>query len=199
MKRIIIAILLVCILITPLVACDTQTTTKPQNEPTPENPKLVKLNELAEKLEGDFVIDIFVSSTNGHILSEKYTVTTVDGKTNVDAMIERINGFIIEGDVITPPDSYSTVTTKTLTDEEIEKGNFDIPAFSFKSSNLSSVVSTKDATTAKVSSIKSFLGISITGKDAKIVVTHTDDAISSVEISYVTPQNNNVTITYTFN
>lgn len=200
MKRIIIAILLICILITSLVACNGETTTKaPANEPPTENSKLVKLNELAEKLDGDFVIDVKVSSSTGHIISEKHTITIDGGKRNVTSRIERINEFIVEGDVITVPDEYSTVTEKALSDEEIAQGNFEIPAFSFKSSNLSSVVSTKTQTTAKVNSIKSFLGISIIGSDAKITVNHTDSAISSIEISYVTPQSNNVTITYTFN
>lgn len=198
MKRIIIAILLICILITPMVACDPQTTTPDPKDPSTENTKLAKLDELAQKLENNFVIDVLVSSTYGLVASEQHTITTVDGHMRVFSKIERINSFVIEGDVITAPDSYSTIVEKELSEDEIANGNFNVPAFNFKTTSLSSIISMNGVTTAKLGSIKSFLGITITGKDAKIIVNHTDDAISSIEINYVTPQNNSVTIKYTF-
>jgi len=188
MKRITIALLLTFALLISLSSCHN----------SEKNETLIKLNELSEKLENSYTLNICTVSEDGHEVNTNYTVTDKNGVISVNAKIETVNTFDIDGDTITAPDSYVTVTERELTDEEIKDGNFILPKFSFSSNNLSSIAIINGTLDAKVSSLKALTGIMLDASNARLTVKYTDEAISIIIINFVTSQNNTVTLTYTF-
>ncbi|MBQ9978584.1 MAG: hypothetical protein IJP20_02190 [Clostridia bacterium] len=163
-----------------------------------KNKDLANLNKLAQKLEGDYTVSINVKSENGSISSREYSVKDDNGKKTVYAKIETLNKFDVSGGEITPPDSYSSVKEGYLSDADVSKGNFDVPKFSFSSSNISDVATTDGTLVGNVRSITELLGTTFDASSVKLTVRYSDTAINVIMISFTTSQNNTVTLTYTF-
>lgn len=188
MKRITLALLLTFALILSLASCV-------ENE---GNKDLEKLNELAASLDANYVLTISVESESGNEANKEYTVSTENGTTAVHAKFETINSFSVNGDDITAPDSYTTVTERNLTSEEVANGRFNLPAFNFSSSNLSNIVIVNGTLSAKVASIKNLMGTTLDASNIKLTVKYSNTAIQSIVINYTTSQNDTVTLSYTF-
>ncbi len=163
-----------------------------------KNKDLAKLNELAANLDGNYTLVINVKSENGSISSREYSVKNDNGKKTVYAKIETLNKFSVSGDEITPPNSYSSVKEGYLSDTDVSKGNFDIPKFSFSSSNISDVATTNGTLVGNVRSITEILGTTFDASNVKLTVRYSDTSINVIMISFTTSQNNTVTLTYTF-
>lgn len=166
-----------------------------------KNKDLAKLNELAAKLDGNYTLVINVKSDNGNVSNKEYTVSDENGKKTVYAKIETLNKFDVSGGEITPPESYSTVTEGYLTEAEIAKGNFELPAFKFSSSNITiRNNSTMPEITlfGKVNSITELMGKTFDASDVGVTVSYNADEIKLISISFTSSQSYTVTLTYTF-
>jgi hypothetical protein len=188
MKRIIIALLLVLTLVICLPSCNQ----------TGKNP-LDTVNTLAQNASGNYTIEIQIASLNGDKVTERYTVTEVDGTRSVSYRIEKINSFVIDGENITVPDDYMTVNEGVYSVEESASSEFDLPSFNFTTAALSSVITEEGKISASLSSTEDFMGAKLVGTGFTVSVNYTETAITSIVISYVTSFNNNVTVTYTLN
>lgn len=193
MKRILITLFLVLSLVICLPAC-----TKGKVE---ENPEFAKFNEMFAKTFDDYTITVLTTSYNGDFLSDKYTVKTVDGVTSVTYRVETLNEFVVEGDMITVPDGYTTVTEgvyNSNTDAEAVR-NYTVPKFNFSNKCIGNVYISDSMFSADITSIEGFMGLNLHVTDATVIVTYSENAPASVIISYTTAADSKVIITYTFN
>ena len=193
MKRILIALFLILSLAICLPAC-----TKGIVE---ENPAFAQFNEMFANVFDDYTINVSTTSYNGDVLNDIYIVKTVDGITEVTYREETLNEFVIEGDMITIPDSYKTVTEgvyNSTTDAEAVQ-QYAIPKFNFSNKFIGNVYISDSMFSADITSLEGFMGLSINVTDATVIVTFSENTPASVIISYTTAAESSVIITYTFN
>ena len=108
MKRTILAVILIFALLICLPACTT----------TDSNQKVYDLLTGYAAINPDsYRIEVTVTGPNGYKATTLYTVTTDNGVRTVATREEKLNGFIVDGE-ITAPESYVTVTEGTLSPEE---------------------------------------------------------------------------------
>lgn len=192
MKKIIIALTLILAMILCLPSC---------NNSNEYSKDIETLNTLASNSVKSYTIEIKIVSTEGEKITELYTVKETNGERTVKYRIERLNGFIVDGDNITFPDEYMTVTEGTLDAIESANEKYVFPSFNFSTDNLTvtklSDHGTYNSMQANVKSIESFTGGSIDGRDAQIIVKYDAYQISSVALSFVSASGNTTTITYT--
>ena len=193
MKRTLALLLLLATLLS-LAACG--------NTNSAENAVLAQLNDYAAERYENYTVQIVTANRSGGKVTEKYTVTVTDGVRNVLARTEKINGFVIDGDTITAPDEYITVTENTFTVLESETVEFGLPGFRFTKDSLSNIKIDTDSypyvLSADVISTAALMQDDIDGSDIKLEAEYVTGSLYSIEISYVSENGNQVTVTYTF-
>ena len=192
MKRILIALFLVFSLVICLTGCP---------EKIEEHPEFAKFNEMFANGFENYTITVVTSSYNDDFLNDTYHVTTVDGVTYVTYKVEKLNEFIIEGDTITIPEGYKTVTEgvyNSNTDAEIVD-SYKVPAFNFSYACIFNETITDSTFVATIHSLNGFMGLDLEVTDATVRVQFEGTTPTSVVISYYTAEENSVIITYTFN
>ena len=193
MKRILIALFLVLSLVICLPACTEESIT--------DYIEYTAFNEMFSANFDNYTITVVTTSYNNDVLNDTYVVSTIAGITYVRYTIETLNEFVIEGDTISIPDGYKTVTEGVYndnTDAEIVE-SFKVPKFNFSSSCISSVNITDSTLTADINSLKDFMGLNLEVTDATVRVEYEGTSLSCVVISYDTVEGNSVVITYTLN
>lgn len=194
MKKKILSILCVIAAVLSLCAC--------VNQNDAEEAVLNNLNSYAAEHFESYTIRIETANRNGGKVTEYHSVSVVEGVRNVSSRIEKINPFTIDGDTITAPEEYMTVSETTFTVNEGESTAFGLPGFRFNRDSLSNVkCDTKSypyVLTADVTSTAAFMQNSIDGSNFKLEVEYVTGALYSLQLRYTTESGNNVTVTYTF-
>lgn len=193
MKRSIIALTLIALFILCLPACDSAA----------DNGRIFEtLNGYAQADTQNYTIEMTVSAPDGTKTTEKYTVTTADGVRTVEYEITTLNSFTVNGNTITAPDAFSTVTKGTLDAEESAKEAYDLPKFNFSNETLRNFVH-KDGIppftfSGEVISTGTFMGKLISGTEITMEGSYTIGALEVVTLSYKILSGNTVTVTYTY-
>lgn len=193
MKRTFFAIILVFALLICLPACTT----------TDSNQKVYDLltGYAAVRLDS-YCIEVTVTGPNGYKATTLYTVTTDNGVRTVATREEKLNGFIVDGE-ITAPESYVTVTEGTLSPEESAKEAYALPRFRFSADSLKDFsVDSKTypyTFTAEITSEERFMARSIYGTNFTLSGVYVAGGLSRVSVSYVTENGNTVTVSYLYN
>lgn len=194
MKKTILSILCLIAMVFSLCACAEQ---NPVNDAL-----LSELDGYAAIRYESYTIKIVSENRNGGKVTEQHSVTVTDGVRNVSSRIETINPFLIDGETVTAPEEYMTVSEFTSTVNEGESTEFGLPGFHFKNGALANIKSDKQSYpyvfTADVGSIPGFMQTSIDGSDFKLEVEYVTGALYSLVLSYKSIDGNNVTVTYTF-
>lgn len=193
MKRIILVLFLILSLLICLTSCP--------EEIKEENSQFAKFNEMFAKTYDNYTIAVFTLTFDGAYLDNNYNVTTVDGVTYVEYHVETLNEFVIEGDTISIPDGYKTVTKgvyNSISDAEIVD-SYKVPQFNFSASCLNSVKIGDTLLTANVKSLADFMGLNVNCINATVQVEYQDDILYYIDIVYETESGNTVFMTYTFN
>lgn len=167
-----------------------------------KNADLDKLSELIKSQVSDYTVRVSVTSGNGLTSTEEYTVREVNGARTVSYRIEKLNGFTVNGDTVTPPEEFKTVSEGTLTGADALSPKFDLPSFNFSADVIKNVRVAETAPlqlTAELSSLEGFMGKALSGSNATLTVVYTDSAINSISVSYTTDAGNTCTVVYTFN
>ena len=185
MKRIIIALILLSLTIC-LPACSEK-----------ENPEFAIFNEMFEESFETYKISINSTSASGHTVNNEYMITTLNGERKVSYKIEKLNEFIVDGDLIEIPESYVTIEQGTYDAERSASSDFDIPKFNFSVKCLSNPSISQNKLSADITSLSDFMGIDVDAKTASCTVSYSGAYVNSIEISYVTAENVTVVITYT--
>lgn len=195
MKRILIALFLIFSLVICLPACDMIG----QDKPIEENPDFAKFNTMLDAKFENYTITVSTTSANNHKVNSKYVVSTVNGERSVAYTIETINSFVVDGDSITIPDEYNTTSTGVYDSVESANTKFDVPNFNFSYKCIKNDVITHITFNADIISLNDFMGLNVKTTDAEFSLEYSKDALKSIEITYVTENDNTVVITYTFN
>ena len=194
MKKKILSILCVIAMVFSLCACLDQNAA--------EEALLKNLNSYAAERYESYTIKIETANRNGGKVTEYHSVTVIDGIRNVNSRFEKINPFTIDGDTITAPEEYMTVSETTFTVSESESTAFGLPCFRFDRDALSNVKLDDESypyvLTADVTSTAAFMQNSIDGSNFKLEVEYVTGALYSLQLRYKTESGNNVTVTYTF-
>ena len=194
MKKKILSILCVIAMVFSLCACLDQNAA--------EEALLKDLNSYAAERYESYTIKIETANRNGGKVTEYHSVTVIDGIRNVNSRFEKINPFTIDGDTITAPEEYMTVSETTFTVSEGESTAFGLPGFRFDRDALSNVKWDDESypyvLTADVTSTAAFMQNSIDGSNFKLEVEYVTGALYSLQLRYKTESGNNVTVTYTF-
>lgn len=168
------------------------------------------LNELAQK---DYAsISLSVTTTlDGETLRGTYTSKAASNGYSVEYSYEKLNSFEVDGDSITVPDEYKTTCSGSLTlvSGEITEQQGD--PFVFETTLLTASklyfqaeiftdVKTDSKTTfsAKVTSIGSFCGKSLSVSDMTIEVKYAKKNLETIEITYKADGGAQVVLNYTF-
>lgn len=166
------------------------------------NEDLDKLAELLANASANYTLKVSTSSEGGFSSSEEYTVSETDGARTVSYKIEKLNGFTVDGDTVTAPEEYRTVSEGTLTGSDAASPRFDLPSFDFSTSSLKNVQVAEVfplQLSAEISSLESFTGKALSGTGATLSVTYTESAITHITISYTTESGNSCVVEYIFN
>jgi len=192
MKKIIIALILVMAMMLCLPSCDKSSEYKED---------LKALDALAANGAKSYTIEITVASAEGERITELYTVKETNGERTVKYKIEKLNGFVVDGDSISAPNEYMSVSEGTFDAAESASEKYAFPSFSFNSNNLSvnkiSDHGTYSVMQASINSLNGFTGGSIDGQDPNVTITYNDYQITSIALSYTTASGNTATVTYT--
>lgn len=203
MKRILLSLLLIFSVVICLPSCNDVT--------IEENPEFAKFNAMFEKEFENYTITVDTTSYNGDVLNDKYVVTTVDGNKSVKYRIETLNEFVVNGDVITAPESYKKVVEGTQnlsinfaplsdTSDITTKPymNCNVPQFNFSYACLENEIITPQSFKADITSLNGFMKLNVKGTDATVMVKFSGEAVNSIEITYLTEAQSTVVITYNF-
>ncbi len=193
MKRTILAAILIFSLLICLPACQS----------ADSNQKVYDLlTGYASVSPDSYAIETTVTSPNGYKTTTLYTVTTVSGVRTVSVRTEKLNGFIVDGE-IAAPESYVTVTEGTLSPEESAKEAYALPRFRFNADSLKNFsVNSKTypyTFTAEITSEERFMARSIYGTNFTLSGVYLAGALSRVSVSYQTENGNTVTVSYLYN
>lgn len=190
MKRIIIALILVVSTLLCLSSCDK----------TDIDIAREQLDTLAQKEYNHYTIEMTVDSPNGYKITEKYTVKIENGARTVDYRTEKINSFTINGDSISIPEEYMTVTEGTLVNEEVLPTDFSVPKFDFLNDTLRNCLVEDGGTrlTATILSTNNFMGKDLTADNANLEVSYSADTLNYVIVSYTSSSGNSITLKYIF-
>lgn len=195
MKRIIIALFLIFSLVICLPACNIVG----QDTPIEENPDFAQFNAMFDAKFENYTITVSTTSANKLEVNSEYVVTTVNGERKVAYVIETLNSFVVDGDTIIIPDSYKTTTTGVYDGDESANTKFDVPHFNFSYKCIKNDVITPITFNADITSLNDFMGLNENVTEAEFSLKYSKDTIKSIEITYVTANENTVVITYTFN
>ena len=210
MKRITIVLFLILSLVICLPSCrddqkssESTTTTTSATTKAPdvtlENPDFAKFNTMFGASFENYTITISSTAANGSSVNKEYVVSSVNGERSVSYTIETLNDFIIDGDTISIPDEYKTVTKGIYDATESASTAFEVPKFKFSNTCINSEVITPVSFKANITSIEQFMGLNIVATDAQFSLSYLGENVESIQISYVTESENTVVITYTFN
>ena len=198
MKRFLLVMLLVLSLVICLPSCVND---KPQQTPSiEENPDFATYNAMFDKDFSSYVISMSITSINDDVINETYRVNTVDGVRSVEYRIERLNQFVIDGELITAPDGYISVTEGVYDATESSAARFDVPDFNFSYACLGeSEITVLNSYSNDILSLEQFMGLDVTATDASLNLSFQNNEVKSISISYVSAEESTVVITYTFN
>lgn len=185
MKRIIIVLILLSLTIC-LPACSEK-----------ENPEFARFNEMFDGSFETYKITVSSTSVSGQTVNNEYMITTMDGERRVSYKTEKLNEFIVDGDVIEIPTEYMTYEEGTYDAERSASSEFDIPDFNFSITCLSNPSISQNELSADITSLSDFMGIDVDAKTASCTVSYSGAYVNSIEISYVTEESVTVVITYT--
>ncbi len=191
MKRTIIALILAFTILLCLPACT----------PSAGQDIYAQLNGF-KNTASKYTISICVTSPSGNRVNETYSVTVAGTAQTVDYRIEEINTITVDGDNITVPESYVTVTEGTLHATADSQSPYSIPAFQFSDTTLKNFKADSSgyprSFSADVVNAKDFMGRELNGNDIKISGSFREGSFTEVIISYKTADGNTVTVTYSF-
>ena len=203
MKRILLVLLLIFSMVICLPSC---------NENIEENPEFAKFNAMFNKEFANYTITVDTTSYNGDVLNNKYVVTTVDGNKSVKYRVETLNEFIVDGDVLTAPESYKKVVegTQNINFNIVPMSNNPmystmsytnciVPKFNFSYTCLNSEIITPQSFKANITSLNGFMKLNVEATDATVSIEFSGETVDSIEISYVTTAESTVVIKYIFN
>lgn len=181
MKKIIIAFVLIFSIVLCLSSCDEPAQT--DNEAEMNN-----LNAMAAIDYSVYSIEINVKSTFGNEVTEKYSVIDVNDSKTVRYHIERLNSFAVNGDTVTVPDEYKTVSSGTLEASESNNAKYALPTFNFSSETISvNTIYDEDGIRVLEGSIISpvgFIGSDINGTNIQVSVQFTEKYLEKIVITY---------------
>lgn len=181
MKKIIIAFVLIFSIVLCLSSCDEPAQT--DNEAEMNN-----LNAMAAIDYSVYSIEINVKSTFGNEVTEKYSVIDVNDSKTVRYHIERLNSFAVNGDTVTVPDEYKTVSSGTLDASESNNTKYALPTFNFSSETISvNTIYDEDGVRVLEGSIISpvgFIGSDINGTNIQVSVQFTEKYLKKIVITY---------------
>lgn len=190
MKKIIIALLLIFAMLICLPSC---------NDNTTKDNTLETLNGLTRNFVTNkaYTIEVVVENASGDKITEEYSITYAYGRRSVEYKIEKINAFIVDGDTITAPEEYITVSTGTYDREESANTRYDLPTFTFSDETVKDYGAKDGIMTGKVADLEAFMGSTVKATDATVEVHYNESNIGRITVSYKTESGNTTTITYT--
>jgi hypothetical protein len=190
MKKIIIALLLIFAMLICLPSC---------NDNTNKDNTLETLNGLTRNFVTNkaYTIEVVVENASGDKITEEYSITYAYGRRSVEYKIEKINAFIVDGDTITAPEEYITVSTGTYDREESANTRYDLPTFTFSDETVKDYGACDGIMTGKIADLEAFMGSTVKSTDATVEVHYNESNIGRITVSYKTESGNTTTITYT--
>ena len=193
MKKTILSIICVIAMLLSLSACVTNAA---------EDAKLAQLSDYAATPYDSYTIQIVTTNRNGGKVTQKHSVAVIDGVRNVTSRTETINSFVIDGESITAPDEYMTVTESTTTVNVSDSTAFGLPSFKFSRDALTNIKWDEESypyvMTADITSTAAFMQDDLDGTGFKLEVEYVTGSIYSLQISYKAVSGNNITVIYTF-
>jgi hypothetical protein len=194
MKKTIVSILCIMAVLLSLSACG--------NQNGAEDALLTSLTGYAAESFDSYTIQIEAADRNGSKVTQTHTVTVADGVRNVHILTEKINPFIVDGDNITSPEEYMTVTAETCTVNVSESNAFALPSFQFNQDSLTNIKLDTESypyvLKADVVSTEALMQDDIAGTDFKLEIEYITGSLYAVELRYITENGNKMTVTYTF-
>ena len=193
MKRAIIALILVLSVLVCLPAC---------GQTSAGQDIYTQLNGFSNTA-NSYTIQICVTSPAGNKVTETYAVTVAGTTQTVDYRIEEINPITVDGNSITVPESYVTVTEGTLHATADSQSPYAVPSFKFSDSVLKNFTAAASgyprSFSADVVNAKDFMGRELNGSDITISGSFTASSFEEIVVAYKTASGNTVTVTYSFN
>lgn len=193
MKKTLISILCILALVLSLSAC-----TLPTNDELPRT-----LSDYAAQQYDSYTVQIVTESPNGGKTTETYEVTVANGIRTANCCREQINPFIIEGNVITPPEEYMTVQEYTVSVGIGETTAFGLPGFRFTEDAVSNLTCNTEVFPytfkCNVISTEKFMQDSIDFKTMTVEGEYVVGSLYHIQLRYTTTDNHTVTVTYTYN
>ena len=190
MKRILVALFLILSFVICLPSCTTE---------VEENPEFARFNEMFNAKFENYTITVSATAINSHLTAtETYVVNTVNGERTVAYRIESLNLFEINGDSITVPENFITVTEGVYVGEDAMNSKYNVPTFKFSNTCLSPEIIKSDVLCAHITSLSTFMGLDVPATDAAVIVSVENNAATSIQISYMDSANNYIDITYSF-
>ena len=192
MKRAIIALILVLSVLVCLPAC---------SQPSAGQSIYEQLNGFSNAA-NSYTIQICVTSPAGNKVTETYAVTVNGAEQTVDYRIEEINTITVNGDSITVPENYATVTKGTLHATADSQSPYAVPSFMFSDSVLKNFKADGSgyprSFSADVVNAKDFMGRELNGRDITISGSFTASSFEEIVVAYKTASGNTVTVSYSF-
>ena len=149
-----------------------------------------------------YTIQICVTSPAGNKVTETYAVTVNGAEQTIDYRIEEINTITVNGDSITVPENYATVTEGTLHATADSQSPYSIPSFKFSDSVLKNFTAAASgyprSFSADVVNAKDFMGRELNGRDITISGSFTASSCEEIVVAYKTASGNTVTVSYSF-
>ncbi len=191
MKRILVALFLILSFVICLPSCN--------DSKVEENPEFARFNEMFNAKFENYTITVSATAINSHLTAtETYVVNTVNGERTVAYRIESLNLFEINGDSITVPENFITVTEGVYVGEDAMNSKYDVPEFKFSNTCLTPDIIKSDVLCAYITSLSTFMGLDVPATDAAVIVSVENNAATSIQISYIDSANNYIDITYSF-
>lgn len=149
-----------------------------------------------------YSIEICVKSPSGNKVTETYDVTVEGTSRTVDYRIEKLNTITVDGDKITVPEDYVSVSQGTLHTAAESQDTYALPAFQFSDRALENFKRDTGSFpyqfSADVISIKDFMGIDLDATNITLSGGYLASNFSYITIAYTTANGNSVTVTYTY-
>ena len=167
-----------------------------------ENPEFEKFSNMVMNHSDSYQITITTTSPSGLVLVNEYKISTINGNTKIEYKVETLNEFSFDGDKINIPSGYKTVSEGVIEkiQDSPELSMYYNPTFNFSYTCIDSDIITPISFSAKITSLEKFMGVNISDiSNAKFSLSYSGNSVKSIEVSYLTSNENSVVITYTFN
>ena len=191
MKRTILSLMLVFSLIICLCGCVSS-----------DNQEIYDRFNGFSKDVSKYSIEICVTSPSGNKVTETYDVTVEGASRTVNYRIEKLNTITVDGDEITVPEDYVSVSQGTLHSAAEGQDTYALPNFQFSDRALENfkrnTASFPYSFSADVVSLKDFMGIDLNATDITLTGGYLISNFSYITVAYATANGNTVTVTYTY-